>query len=459
MNKLRLFGTSGIRGKAIVEMTPKLAAKLGLTFASFLGNKGTVIVGRDVRLTAKALSNAIISGLNSGGVNVEDCNIAPTPAILWALKKKKLDAAIAVTGSHAPKNIIGFLFFKKDTSELSQTDSSIFEKLFVNKIKKVPWNQVGKKIQVDISNLYLQSVLEHVNINKISSLKSTIVLDPGNGASTNYASKIFNAVNIKTAIINCDPNGSFPNRDPYPRPEVLGSLSNKVKELKADLGSATDGDGDRAIFVDDQGKILWGDQSAAIFAKNALIKSQGGVIVAPINSSRLINWICNNNNGKLVFSKIGPPAIVNSIKKENALMGIEETGKNIWTNTILYGDWILSTLKMLEIIKEMQSSLSDIVKTFPQYYMKKTMYSCPEHTKQAVLAKALKEWQKRKEKAKIITIDGLRINYSDGSWILFRPSGTEPVFRVYTESTKASRTKELANIGSKIITKSIQLTS
>jgi phosphomannomutase/phosphoglucomutase len=455
VHKLRLFGTSGVRGKSKTGMTPKLAAKLGLTFASFLGNKGTVIVGRDVRLTAKALSDAVISGLISGGVNVEDCGVAPTPAVLWALKKKKLDGAIVVTGSHAPKDIIGFLFFANDTSELLQEDSVIFENLFFNRSSTVPWNQVGKQIRVDISNLYLQSVLDQVNVNEISSLNSTVVLDPGNGASANYCSKIFDAVNVKVFIINSDPNGLFPNRDPYPRPEVLGMLSKKVKELKADLGSATDGDGDRAIFVDNQGKIMWGDLSAGIFARNALIKSKGGVIVAPINSSRLINWVCDNNNGELVFSKIGPPAIIGCIKKEKALMGLEETGKNIWSDTILYGDWILSTLKMLEIIKEEKCSLSDIVDTFPKYYMKKAMFFCPEHLKQRVLAQALKEWRKRKEKAEVITIDGVRINYFDGSWILFRPSGTEPVFRVYVESTKASRTQELASIGSKIINNSL----
>ena len=94
MNKLRLFGTSGIRGKAKTQITTKLAKKIGLTFASFLRNEGTILVGRDVRLTAKSLSNALISGLILGGVNVQNCGIAPTPAVLWALKKKKLDAAI-----------------------------------------------------------------------------------------------------------------------------------------------------------------------------------------------------------------------------------------------------------------------------------------------------------------------------------------------------------------------------
>ena len=452
---MRLFGTSGIRGLANSEMTPQLAVKLGLTFATFLGNDGTVIVGRDVRLTAKALSNAFISGLLSGGIDVEDCGIAPTPAVLWALKKKKLDGAAVVTGSHTPKEIIGFLFFMNDSSEFSHEESLQFENIYFSKINRVPYNQVGKQVKVDISNLYLQSVLEHINVKKISSLNFKIVLDPGNGASTFFCSEIFDAAGVNTIIINGNPNGLFPNRDPYPRPEVLGILSNKVKELKGDLGSASDGDGDRSIFVDNKGKILWGDLSGGIFAKKTLMKYGGGVIVAPINSSRLINWVCDNNRGKLVFSKIGPPAIISGMKKENAVMGLEETGKNIWSDSILYGDWVLSTLRMLEIIGEERKSLSDIVNTFPKFYMKKEAFYCQENLKQKVLTQVLEEWSNRKEESELVTLDGARFNYPDSSWILFRPSGTEPLFRVYSESMNPNRVKELVNMGSIIVKKSL----
>jgi len=453
MEKLRLFGASGIRGIANKEMSSELAVKLGLTFASFLGNEGTVIVGRDVRLIAEALSNALISGLVSGGVNVEDCGIAPTPAILWALKKRELDGAIVVTGSHTPKYMIGFLFFMKDTSELSYEESIKFEKVYFKRIKRVPWNQIGKRCEIDISKIYLQGMLEHVNFNKISSSNFKIVLDPGNGAATYFCSEIFDCAGVETIIINDKPNGLFPTRDPYPRPEVLGMLSSKVWEFKADLGSASDGDGDRAIFVDDQGKALWGDISGAIFAKNALMKFGGGVIVTPVNSSQLIGWVCDNYRGKLIFTKIGPPAIVKTMKEENAIMGLEETGKNIWPNAILYGDWVLATLKMLEIIEEERKSLSGIVKTFPQFYMKKEAFFCQENLKQTVLTQVLKELSKLKEKAEVVTIDGARINYSDGSWILFKPSGTEPVFRVYSESINQNRVQELAKMGSKIVKK------
>jgi len=453
MEKFRLFGTSGIRGKVEIEITKKLALKLGQTFAAFLGNEGTVIVGRDVRLFAKDLSEALISGFLSSGLNVEDCGIAPTPAILWTLKKRELNGAVVVTGSHTPKDMIGFLFFMKDTSELSYAESIKFENLYNREFNRLTSNKIGKCLKIDISEIYLGSILEHVDSNKISSSNYKVVLDPGNGASTYFCSDIFKKAGVETVIINNEPNGLFPNRDPYPRPEVLNVLSSKVREFNADLGSASDGDGDRAIFVDEQGRVLWGDVSGAIFAKNELIKYGGGAIVAPINSSQLIAWVCQNYGGKLFFTKIGPPAIVEAMKEKNAIMGLEETGKNIWPNSIFYGDWVLSSLKMLEIMAKENKSLSEITKTFPNFYMKKEAFYCESNVKKEVLTQILENWKERDEGAQLITIDGLRINYEDNSWILFKPSGTEPIFRVYSESTTQERVKELANTGSKIIKK------
>lgn len=453
MEKLRLFGTSGIRGKAKIDITTELALKLGHTFASLLGNEGTVVVGRDVRLFAQDLSEALISGLLSRGLNVEDCGVAPTPAILWTLKKRKLNGAVVVTGSHTPKDMIGFLFFMKDTAELSYNESILFENLYNNEIKRFSYNKNGKRIKIDISEIYLQSILEHVDINKISSSNYKVVLDPGNGASTYFCSDIFNKAGVETVIINNEPNGLFPNRDPYPRPEVLNVLSRKVRELNANFGSASDGDGDRAIFVDDQGKVLWGDISGAIFAKNELIKSGGGAIVAPINSSQLIAWVCQNYCGQVFFTKIGPPAIVDKMKEKNAIMGLEETGKNIWPDSIFYGDWVLSSLKMLEIMIKEKKSLSDLTKTFPNFYMKKEAFYCDKNMKKLVLTQILEEWKKRDEHAQLITIDGIRINYEDNSWIMFKPSGTEPIFRVYSEGTTQERVKELANMGAKFVKK------
>jgi len=439
-----------------VEITPEMATKLGVTFASFLGNEGTVAVGRDVRLPAKLLHHAFISGVLAGGVNVEDCGLTPTPAVLWAVKKRGLDGAAVVTGSHTPPEIIGFLFFMSDTAELSVEESYQFEKIFFNKPKVVAWNEVGKCSEIDVSDLYLRSVLEHVDLRKISSSDFKVVLDPGNGASALVCDKILQAAGVEVVVINGEPNGMFPNRDPYPRPEVLSELVREVNESGADIGSATDADGDRAIFVDDEGKVLWGDISGCVFAKDVLMKHGGGVIAAPINTSQLIKWVCNVYNGKITYTKVGPTCIVSGLKTVKAVFGVEETGKNIWPEAILYGDWILATLKMLEIMAREQKSLSELAQEFPKFHMRKEAFHCPEALKKSVMMNALKKWKKRSEEAEVVTIDGIKIIYPDGSWMLLRPSGTEPVFRIYVESQDPIRVQELAKVGSELIKKSLQ---
>jgi phosphomannomutase/phosphoglucomutase len=456
LKKLKLFGTSGIRGMANLEMTPELAKRLGLTFASLLGNEGRVAVGRDVRLSAESLSSAFISGLLYGGVNVEDCGTTPTPAVLWALKKRELSGAAVVTGSHTPREMIGFLFFMEDTAELFGEQVFQFENIFFNKVKPLVRNVVGRRFTADISDLYLRSVLHNVDFNKINSSNFKAVLDPGNGASASLCTDVLHAAGVETIVINGEPNGLFPGRDPFPRPEVLGDLSKKVKESKADIGSATDADGDRAIFVDHKGKILWGDISGCVFVKDVLQKRGKGTIIAPINSSQLLNWVCSMYNGKLEFTPIGPSAIVNEMKAQDAIIGVEETGKNIWPESIFYGDWILSTLKMLEIMTEKQRSLTEIVKELPKFNMRKKIFHCPDALKDIVLAQVLKEWKKRGEDVEIVTLDGVRINYHDGSWLLFRPSGTEAVFRLYSESRELKKLKELEKIGSKIVRKALK---
>ncbi len=256
-------------------------------------------------------------------------------------------------------------------------------------------------------------------------------------------------------VINGEPDGIFPNRDPYPRPEVLSELVKKVNESEADIGSATDADGDRAIFVDSEGKVLWGDISGCIFVKDVLMKQGGGAIVAPINTSQLIEWVCNVYNGKITYTKVGPSHIVSGLKRAKALFGVEETGKNIWPEAILYGDWTLATLRMLEVMAQEQKSLSELVQEFPKFHMRKETFCCPEALKNIVMINALKAWKKREEEAEVVTTDGTKIIYPDGSWMLLRPSGTEPVLRLYAESQDLKRVQELAKVGSELIKESL----
>jgi len=455
VSETKLFGTSGIRGVANVEMTPEMATKLGAAFASLLNNEGVVAVGRDVRLPAEAFQHALVSGLLAGGVNVEDYGPAPTPALLWAVKKRKLDGAAVVTGSHTPPEIIGFLFFMSDTAELSYEESRRFEKIVSDGPRLLSWNEVGKRTESELFDIYLESVLEQADLRRVSS-GFKVAVDPGNGVAALTLDKILKAAQVETVTINGEVDGTFPSRDPYPRPEVLGDLMRTVKENKADLGIATDEDGDRAIFVDEKGGAMWGDISGSVFVEETLREHGGGVAVAPINSTQLLKWVCDRFGGRIVYSRVGPPAIVSEMKRVKAVFGLEETGKYVWPKSLLYGDSALATLKMLEIISKRQKTLSQLVQEFPKFYSIKKAFHCPDRLKQKVLTKSLEQWRKREEKAEVVDIDGLKFIYPDGSWMLLRPSGTEPVFRVYVESESSDQANQLAKLASSLVKKTLR---
>jgi len=444
----KLFGTSGVRGYINRNVTPDFVAKMGLAFAISMGGKGKVAVARDVRPHSLAVQKAVESGLMAGGVDVVDCGVAPTPSVLYFLLREGLDGAVVVTGSHTIAPIVGLLFFQRDGGEISPKDQLHVEKIyFKGKLVPVPWNRLGRYEMGSPLPHYEEAVIGLVNLKKVSGYR--IVVDPGNGASSACLAKVLSSAGCHVWAINDVPDGRFPNRPPYPRREVLASLIKEVRERKADLGVATDGDGDRAVFVTEKGKVVWGDVTGALFAREELRERPGGTVVTSINSSDLIHDVCRGK-GKIVVTRVGPPAIIDALRNDvNAVFGFEETGKFIWPGSLLYGDCALSTLKMLSLMNGLGMSLHEAKEDLPRYHMIKRAYRCSESLKGPLLQKVYESL--KKEGVSLSTTDGVKARYPDGSWLLLRPSGTEPFFRCYAEARSAHRALELARHGLRLI--------
>jgi phosphoglucosamine mutase len=445
---LRLFGTSGIRGFINRNLTPDFAARMGLCFAHLLGREGEVAVGMDVRLHAAVVQRAVISGLNAGGVDVRDCGVVPTPAVLHYLKREKLDGAVLVTGSHAIPPVIGLLFFQADGGEINVRLEAKLESLyFGGTLLPNPWNRTGHTRPGEAIGAYQESIFRVTDTGRLGG--RLVVVDPGNGAASGIVGPVLAELGCKVVAINDSADGRFPSRPPYPRREVLKALKHAVKEASADLGVATDGDGDRAIFVDERGDVVWGDVTGSLFASDRLQDRNGGSIVAPVNSSQLIRDVCRGR-GKLVTTRVGPPAIIDALRTtEDAVFGFEETGKYIWPETLLYGDVALSTSRMLELMDRRGETLGGLAATLPRYYMVKRAFRCAESSKAAIQERILQ--LSRQKEVRVITLDGVKMVYPDRSWMLLRPSGTEPFFRCYVEAKTAKKAEELARSGVRLL--------
>jgi phosphomannomutase len=402
----------------------------------------------DVRLHAAVIQKALISGLNSGGVSVRDCGVVPTPAVLHYMKREGLGGAVVVTGSHTIPPVIGLLFFQRDGGEISVRMQERLEALyFRGSLSPNPWNRMGRSKPGEALGPYRDSVLKEADSRPIRGRH--VVIDPGNGAASGVVVSLFERMGCKVVGVNDRPDGRFPHRSPYPRREVLGALKRAVREASADLGVATDGDGDRAIFVDERGGAVWGDVTGSLFALDCLDRRGGGTIVAPVNSSQLIGDVCRGR-GRLVTTRVGPPAIIDALRShEGSIFGFEETGKYIWPEVLLYGDVSLSTVRMLELMERRGMTMSELTATLPRYHMVKRAFRCSESHKAAIGERVLQ--LSAGSGAKLVTLDGVKAVNPDRSWLLLRPSGTEPFFRCYAEAKTAKKAEELAKKGIRLL--------
>jgi len=449
--KLKLFGTSGIRGVVNQEIFVTDFLKFGSTFSKMIG-RGPIIVGHDVRESSIAFKYAFIAGAISNGTNVFDAGLVPTPALLFAIKKIGAKGGAMITGSHAIREVNGIMFFKDTTAEFNIDDEIQFEKLFSSIIKNMPTtqNNFGKLKKIDALRIYKREILK-ITKNMHLDLNKTIVVDPGNGCMSKILGDILEEIGFHIIRIHDYPNSRFPYRDPYPRRENLLKLASIVSKYKDAIGVATDGDGDRAVFVAENGEILPGDLIGAIFSRKLLeskTRAQGR-IVCPVNTSMVINETVENHNCKVIYTKVGPPYIVDAMVRNNADFGFEETGKYIWPDLIYYGDSLVSTLKLLEILSEEKKSLSNIAAEYPKYTQIKKAVPCATELKENVLKQIKEFWEQYDaEQIELNLLDGIKIFFKKrGCWMLFRPSGTEPMFRIYVECKDKRDATELFKLG------------
>lgn len=447
MSQRRLFGTSGIRGPADSVLTPHFVDRLGRSFGAFLDNRGTVFVGRDVRIHSKRIQGDLMLGLVAAGVNVVDCGLVPTPALLWAIKESKASGGVMVTGSHTPADIGGVLFFLSDTGEMGPNEEGAFEKLYWSETANSRVGDINGSItSLDIIEDYLRLVGKHLG--NVGGYK--VVVDPGNGATYATLARVLEGLGCKVVTINGRPDGRFPARSPNPQPSTLTQLSKTVKETRADLGVGTDCDGDRALFATDRGHVLWADLTGALFAKDELQKNRGGVVVSTVNISNILRLLCQEYGGNLKVTRVGPPAFADALRStQNVIFATEESGKHIWPNLLLYGDAAVTSGKLLQIMRTHGLTL-DQLRNLPQkLHQMKTAIQCPEQLNDKAMEFVNLSW-KRKGLMRMSTIDGLKVEYPDSSWFLVRASGTEPLLRCNAEARTVERARELLGRATKL---------
>ena len=440
MSERRLFGTNGIRGLVNIELTPEMAIKVGCAIGTFFGRKN-LLLGFDARTSGNMLAKAVISGLTATGCNVFLAGMAPTPALQFAVKNHKMDGGVIITASHNPPEYNGIKVIWNDGIETSHEQETEIENIyFDNKLVFAQWDQLGTVRDLPaINDEYIQAIKKHVNTKKIAEKHFHVVVDAANSVGGLTAPPLLRELGCKITTINANIDGTFPGRLPEPRPESLTDLSSIVKAIGADMGVAFDGDADRSIFTDENGTIYWGDKTFAVVIKQFLTKNSGAKIVTPVSSSTLIKDTVQAYKGELIWTKVGSVTVSQKMKELNAKLGGEENGGIFYGPHQAVRDGAMTTVLLLDIMAQTGKKLSALVAEQPQYFIEKGKIECPDEKKEPLLKKIIEQVKNEN----INTLDGVKIWFSDKSAILIRPSGTEPVFRLYAEAKNQEKALKL----------------
>jgi phosphomannomutase/phosphoglucomutase len=440
MSLKKLFGTNGIRGVVNKELTPEMAIKVGLAIGTFFGRKN-LLVGHDARTSSPMFAKAVIAGLTATGCNVFFAGMAPTPALQYAVKNHGMDGGVIITASHNPPEYNGIKVIWNDGIEISHKQEIEIEKIyFENETVCAEWDKLGTTHELPgINDEYIEAVKKHVNVAKIAEKRYHVVVDAANSVGGLTGPRLLRDIGCKVTSINANIDGTFPGRLPEPRPENLKEIALTVKAVGADLGVAFDGDADRSIFVDENGEIYWGDKTFALIEKHFLIHNPHAKIVTSVSSSTLVKDIADAYKGEIVWTKVGSVTISQTMKELKAKLGGEENGGVFYGPHQAVRDGAMTTALIMEIMAETGEKLSKLIAEQPRYFLEKGKVECPEDKKEKVLKKLVEQVKG----ANVSTIDGVKIWFEDKSAILVRPSGTEPVYRLYAEAKNQEKALKL----------------
>jgi len=404
---------------------------LGEAIGTYFG-AGEILVGRDGRLSGPALSNAAVAGLLSSGRDVAECGLVPTPALQYGVKVMGFKGGVMVTASHNPAQYNGLKVSGHDGVEIPHLDEQRIEKIYFDKSQtKADWKTIGvARQEPSVVRTYLKGILSKVNVKAIAERKFTVVMDVGNGAQAVAAPYLVESLGCKLITLNSVVDGSFPGRGPEPTPDTLKDLSAAVKSVGADLGVAYDGDGDRSIFCDEEGRVLWGDQSGCLIADFVLGRHPEGTVVTSIASTQAIEAVANKRKAKVLRTKVGSIEIARTILERNAVFGFEENGGCIYQPHIAVRDGGMTTALMLECLASRGMSFSKALSfVVPKYFQAKTKLEVNPKRRDTVMRAVEKQ-----AKGEVERVDGMKLWTDEHSWVLVRPSGTEPIVRIFAES-------------------------
>lgn len=443
----RLFGTDGVRGVAISELTTEAAMLIGRATAVTLANnshrKAKILIGKDTRVSCDVLESALIAGICSVGADVHTIGILPTPAVAYLTVKYGADAGIMITASHNSFEFNGIKIFSSSGYKLpDEVENEIERLVFDAQDEMLPTgnDNLGKVVfEKNAEWDYVRYLLKYID-SDLSRMR--VVIDCANGAASSCAEKFFNGIGASVVMINNKPNGININlgcgsNDPK-------SLSKAVLDHHANIGLAFDGDGDRCLVVDEKGNVIGGDNIIALLALN--MKTAGKLrsntcVVTQMTNLGFFKWAKENGIVVSTVPRVGSGYVLERMISDNYNLGGEQSGHIVLGDLETTGDGELTGAKILEILKKSGKKMSELGNTFEPY---------PQILLNIEIRQEYRGiWNQIPDIVEMI--DYCSEKLSDDGRIFVRESGTEPVIRIMAEGRSEEDIYQYANAIAKVV--------
>jgi len=479
MHKRRLFGTSGVRGVVNKDLSPDFCRRVALAIGTTLPPASRVCIATDTRISRDAIKEAVTSGLLSCSINIVDLGILPTPALALLTRESGFAAGIMVTASHNPPEFNGIKLFTDNSLGYSQAQEAEIEKVYFE--QKFRQGKRGTLEQAqDMKQRYLSFIkgkLSLTGFNQQSGVgggredgdrfregklslpgfndQLKVVVDPGNGAASQFASYILVQMGLNVIPVNDEPDGLFPGRSPEPKEDTLQGTVDFLRQHNADLAICFDGDADRVVFCDKEGFLGFNEPIA--FISRLVVKRTGKKKIATtVETGTLLDLAVKDLRAEVVRGRVGDVPVAHLAQELDAALGVEQVGVYIFPELGYYPDSIFASLFLLSQLSD-AGEIRQFFQSIPRLFFEKAKIFCPNELKELVMAQ-VKEKDHLFAADELNTLDGLRLEFPD-SWMLIRASGTEPVIRIVSESTSQAQTDGLVNKGKELVQSLVEANS
>ncbi len=444
-----IVSVSGIRGIYGKSLKEEDALKFGRAFGLWAGEKN-IIVGRDTRPSGEPLKAAFVSGALWAGRNIYDSGIVPTPALTWFVEKTSGFCGSVITASHNPVEYNGIKLINSSGTFLNAEQSQSFLGIYTDIENKKGGKPGAYFSDFCLMDRFFSALLDCVDVSAIRKRKFRVVVDPVQGVGALYSKVFLEKLGCNVVMINSDPPGIF-SHPPEPLPQHLGDLARTVEKEKADIGFAQDPDCDRLTLAADNGVCVSEELCLAVLIYWMLQRKKGPVVVN-IATTKLVDDICRNAGVGVFRTKVGEVCVVEKMKDINASAGGEGNGGIILPDFHYGRDSFIGMALTLEMLAKTQLKFSEIARKFPLYHFVKKKITFPSEK----LDDLYKELEEKFPNGKTLYLDGLRIDF-ENAWFGIRPSGTEPLVRVFVEGENKNVVDSLTEEIQKCITSFVNI--